>query len=106
MPDYYSILWRTLKTGDVDLSHYLPAKDYASVKAGKEIILLETTGLGYSSMALNVRDEPFNKKELRQAFRVWLAEFNNSPLAGFPTYGATPVAAFIEAVRTPRGGSI
>ena len=57
-----------LKTGDVDLSHYLPAKDYASVKAGKEIILQETTGLGYSSMALNVRDEPFNKKELRQAF--------------------------------------
>ena len=57
-----------VKTGDIDVSHYLPAKDYASVKAGKEIILQETTGLGYASIALNVRDEPFNKKELRQAF--------------------------------------
>jgi peptide/nickel transport system substrate-binding protein len=57
-----------LKTGDIDISHYVASKDYASVKAGKEITLQETVGLGYASVVLNPQAEPFNKKELRQAF--------------------------------------
>ncbi len=57
-----------LRTGDVDVSHYLPAKDFESIKSGKELVLQSTPGLGYSSIALNVQAEPFNKKELRQAF--------------------------------------
>ncbi len=87
-----------VKTGDIDVSHYLPAKDYATVKAGKEIILQETTGLGYASIALNVRDEPFNKKELRQAFAEALDRdqllktifFN----VGKPAYSAFPPSNF------------
>jgi len=87
-----------VKTGDIDVSHYLPAKDYASVKAGKEIILQETTGLGYASIALNVRDEPFNKKELRQAFaeavdrdQILKTIFFD---VGKPAYGAFPPSNF------------
>lgn len=57
-----------LKTGDVDVSHYLPPKDYASIKAGKELILQDTPALSYASVVLNCAAEPFNKKEFRQAF--------------------------------------
>jgi len=57
-----------VKTGDVDISHAIPAKDYATVKAGKEIILQDTPELGYASVVLNTQAEPFNKKEFRQAF--------------------------------------
>jgi len=87
-----------VKTGDVDVSHYLPAKDYASVKAGKEIILQETTGLGYASIALNVRDEPFNKKELRQAFAEAIDRDQLLKTVFFdvgkPAYGAFPPSNF------------
>ncbi len=87
-----------VKTGDVDVSHYLPAKDYASVKAGKEIILQETTGLGYASIALNVRDEPFNKKELRQAFAEAIDRDQLLKTiffdVGKPAYGAFPPSNF------------
>ncbi|MDQ6833406.1 MAG: ABC transporter substrate-binding protein [Chloroflexota bacterium] len=57
-----------LKTGDSDISHYVASKDYASVKAGKELVLQDTPGLNNSSVYLNTAAEPFNKKELRQAF--------------------------------------
>jgi peptide/nickel transport system substrate-binding protein len=57
-----------LKTGDIDVSHYIPSKDYASVKAAKELTLQELPELGYASVVLNCAAEPFNKKELRQAF--------------------------------------
>ncbi len=87
-----------VKTGDVDVSHYLPAKDYASIKAGKEIILQETTGLGYASIALNVRDEPFNKKELRQAFAEAIDRDQLLKTiffdVGKPAYGAFPPSNF------------
>jgi len=57
-----------LKTGDIDIGYVVPAKDYASVKAGKELVLQEIPGLGYASVVLNSAAEPFNKKEFRQAF--------------------------------------
>jgi len=57
-----------LKTGDSDISHYVASKDFASVKAGKELVLQDTPGLSNSSVYLNTAAEPFNKKELRQAF--------------------------------------
>jgi len=57
-----------VKTGDIDIGYVVPAKDYASVKAGKELVLQETPGLGYNSVVLNAAAEPFNKKEFRQAF--------------------------------------
>jgi peptide/nickel transport system substrate-binding protein len=57
-----------VKTGDIDIGFVVPAKDYASVKAGKELVLQETPGLGYASIVINTQAEPFNKKELRQAF--------------------------------------
>ena len=57
-----------LKTGDIDIGHVVPAKDYASVKAGKDLVLQETPGLGYASIVINAQAEPFNKKEFRQAF--------------------------------------
>ena len=40
-----------VKTGDIDIGYVVPAKDYASVKAGKELVLQETTGLGYASIS-------------------------------------------------------
>lgn len=57
-----------LKTGDIDISHYVAAKDFDSVKSGKDLVLQTTPGLGYASVVLNPQAEPFNKKELRQAF--------------------------------------
>jgi peptide/nickel transport system substrate-binding protein len=57
-----------LKTGDVDISHYVAAKDFEGVKSGKDLTLQSTPGLGYASIVLNPQAEPFNKKELRQAF--------------------------------------
>ncbi|MGI8689998.1 MAG: ABC transporter substrate-binding protein [Thermomicrobiales bacterium] len=57
-----------VKTGDIDIGYVVPAKDYATVKAGKDLVLQETPGLGYQSIVINVQAEPFNKKEFRQAF--------------------------------------
>jgi peptide/nickel transport system substrate-binding protein len=51
-----------LKTGDIDISHYVAAKDFDSVKNGKELVLQSTPGLGYASIVLNSVAEPFNKK--------------------------------------------
>ncbi len=57
-----------IKTGDIDIGYVVPAKDYASVKTSKELVLQEIPGLGYASVVLNCAAEPFNKKEFRQAF--------------------------------------
>ncbi|MDQ2786170.1 MAG: ABC transporter substrate-binding protein [Chloroflexota bacterium] len=57
-----------VKTGDIDIGYVVPAKDYATVKAGKDLVLQETPGLGYASIVINVQADPFNKKEFRQAF--------------------------------------
>ena len=57
-----------LKTGDVDISHYVASKDFDGVKSGKDSCSRTTPGLGYASVVLNPQAEPFNKKELRQAF--------------------------------------
>lgn len=56
-----------LKTGDLDISYVVPAKDYAGLKSGGELTLTEIPGLGFASIELNTQSEPFNKKELRQA---------------------------------------
>ena len=57
-----------LKTGDVDISHYVASKDFDGVKNGKDLVLQTIPGLGYASVVLNPQAEPFNKKEFRQAF--------------------------------------
>ena len=36
---------------------------------------------------------------LREAFKLWLADYNSSPLEGFPTFGAAPYEVFHRAVR-------
>ena len=56
-----------LKTGDLDIGFVVPAKDYAGLKSGGELLLSEMPGLGFASFELNTQSEPFNKKELRQA---------------------------------------
>lgn len=56
-----------LKTGDLDISFVVPAKDYASLKTGNELALKEMPGLSFASIELNTQSDPFRTKELRQA---------------------------------------
>jgi peptide/nickel transport system substrate-binding protein len=62
-----TVLLANLKTGDLDVSYSIAAKDVAGVKSGSELVLKDTAGLGFNALEFNVTKEPFNKKELRQA---------------------------------------
>ncbi len=87
-----------MKTGDADVSFIVPAKDYMSTKSGGELVLKDTPGLGFASVELNTQSEPFNKKELRQAFAEAI---NRDELlktvffgTGQPSYGPYPPVSF------------
>ncbi len=62
-----TVLLANLKTGDLDVSYSIAAKDVAGVKSGSELILKDVAGLGFNAISFNVTKAPFNKKELRQA---------------------------------------
>ncbi|MCA1667419.1 MAG: ABC transporter substrate-binding protein [Thermomicrobia bacterium] len=62
-----TVLLANLKTGDLDASYSIAAKDVAGVKSGSELILKDVAGLGFNAISFNVTKEPFTKKELRQA---------------------------------------
>ena len=62
-----TVLLANLKTGDLDASYSIAAKDVAGVKSGSELMLKDVAGLGFNAISFNVMKEPFTKKELRQA---------------------------------------
>jgi len=62
-----TVLLGNLKTGDLDISYSIAAKDVAGVKSGGELAIKDLAGLGFNSFSFQVAKEPFNKKELRQA---------------------------------------
>lgn len=55
-----------LKSGDVDIIDYVPAKDAEALKAGPDTELLSTYG-PFMALQFNTRFEPFSKPEVRQA---------------------------------------
>jgi len=55
-----------LKSGDVDIIDYVPAKDAESLKAGPGTQLLSTYG-PFMGLQFNTQFEPFSKPEVRQA---------------------------------------
>ncbi|MFK0386363.1 ABC transporter substrate-binding protein [Agrobacterium sp. NPDC090273] len=55
-----------LKSGDVDIIDYVPAKDAADLEKGPETELLRNTG-PFMGLQFNTKFEPFSKPEVRQA---------------------------------------
>ncbi|NWJ25718.1 ABC transporter substrate-binding protein [Rhizobium sp. RM] len=55
-----------LKSGDVDIIDYVPAKDAADLEKGPETKLLRNTG-PFMGLQFNTKFEPFSKPEVRQA---------------------------------------
>lgn len=55
-----------LKSGDVDIIDYVPAKDAADLEMGPETQLLRNTG-PFMGLQFNTKFEPFSKPEVRQA---------------------------------------
>lgn len=55
-----------LKSGDVDIIDYVPAKDAADLAAGPDTKLLSTNG-PFMGLQFNTSFEPFSKPEVRQA---------------------------------------
>jgi len=62
-----TVLLANVKTGDVDATYQIAAKDVAGVKSGSELMLKDVAGLGFNAISFNVAKDPFTKKELRQA---------------------------------------
>jgi peptide/nickel transport system substrate-binding protein len=62
-----TVLLANVKTGDIDVTYQIAAKDVAAVKAGSELVLKDVAGLGFNALQFNAAKEPFNTKELRQA---------------------------------------
>ncbi len=55
-----------LKSGDVDIIEYVPAKDAASLRQGPDTQLLSVNG-PFMGLQFNTKFEPFSKPEVRQA---------------------------------------
>ena len=55
-----------LKSGDVDIIEYVPAKDAAALKKGPDTELLSVNG-PFMGLQFNTKFEPFSKPEVRQA---------------------------------------
>ena len=62
-----TVLLANVRTGDLDVTYQIAAKDVAGVKSGSELAFKETAGLGFNAIEFQTTKEPFNKKELRQA---------------------------------------
>lgn len=56
-----------LKSGQVDLTDKLPAKELDNLKNDTKISVINEASYGYQGMHLNVTKAPFDKKEIRQA---------------------------------------
>jgi len=79
-----------LKSGDVDIIDYVPAKDADALKAGPDTELLSTYG-PFMGLQFNTNFEPFSKPEVRQAiaYAVDRSAIINTAFNGIgaPIYG-------------------
>lgn len=79
-----------LKSGDVDIIDYVPAKDAADLAKGPETELLRNTG-PFMGVQFNTKFEPFSKPEVRQAiaYAVDRSTIINTAFNGLgsPIYG-------------------
>lgn len=79
-----------LKSGDVDIIDYVPAKDAADLEKGPETQLLRNTG-PFMGLQFNTKFEPFSKPEVRQAiaYAVDRSAIINTAFNGLgsPIYG-------------------
>lgn len=89
-----TVLLTNLKTGDLDVSYSIAAKDVAGVKSGNELVLKEVAGLNWSSFEFNTVKAPFDKKELRQAVAEALDrdQINKTVYFGVNQVGQGPLA--------------
>jgi peptide/nickel transport system substrate-binding protein len=88
-----TVLLANLKTGDLDVSYSIAAKDVSSVKSGSELILKDAPGLGFNGLGFNVTKPPFDKKEVRQAVAEVLDrdQINKTVFFGVNTVGQGPI---------------
>lgn len=88
-----TVLLTNVKTGDLDITYQIAAKDVAGVKSGNELVFKETAGLGFNAIEFGITKEPFNKKELRQAVAEALDrdQINKTVYFGVNTVGQGPV---------------
>lgn len=79
-----------LRSGDVDIIDYVPAKDAADLEKGPETQLLRNTG-PFMGLQFNTKFEPFSKPEVRQAiaYAVDRSAIINTAFNGLgsPIYG-------------------
>ncbi|MDQ6601716.1 MAG: ABC transporter substrate-binding protein, partial [Chloroflexota bacterium] len=106
-----TVLLANLKTGDLDISYSIAAKDVAGVKSGSELVIKDVAGLGFNGLGFNVAKEPFNKKELRQAVAEALDrdQINKTVYFGVNTVaqGAIPPSSWaFDANYKPYGANI
>jgi peptide/nickel transport system substrate-binding protein len=90
-----TVLLTNLKTGDLDASWVVPAKDVASLKTSTDVVLRQAPGLNFNAFEFNTQKEPFNKKELRQAFAEAIDRDQINKTINFGTWqvGQGPIAA-------------
>ena len=106
-----TVLLTNLKTGDLDVSYSIAAKDVAGVKSGSELMLKDAPGLGFNGISFNVTKPPFDKKEVRQAVAEILDrdQINKTVFFGVNTVGQGPIPpsswAF-DAGLKPYGGNV
>ncbi|MGO7761454.1 ABC transporter substrate-binding protein [Rhizobium ruizarguesonis] len=79
-----------LKSGDVDIIEYVPAKDAEALKTGPDTELLSMSG-PFMGLQFNTKFEPFSKPEVRQAiaYAVDRSAIINTAFNGLgtPIYG-------------------
>ncbi|MBV8087746.1 MAG: ABC transporter substrate-binding protein, partial [Chloroflexi bacterium] len=63
-----SVRLTNLKTGDQDIQYRIDPKDVADVKNNPDIVFNQAPGLAWDGLTLNVKQAPFDNKEVRQAF--------------------------------------
>jgi peptide/nickel transport system substrate-binding protein len=88
-----TVLLTNIKTGDLDVTYQIAAKDVAGAKSGSELSLKEVPGLGFNAIEFGITKEPFNKKELRQAVAEALDrdQINKTVYFGVNTVGQGPI---------------
>jgi peptide/nickel transport system substrate-binding protein len=59
-----------LRSGQVDMTDVLPAKEVPGLAADKNFAVVNKPGLGYQGIWLNVKQAPLDKKEVRQAINM------------------------------------
>ncbi len=106
-----TVLLTNIKTGYLDVTYQIAAKDVAGVKSGSELSFKEVAGLGFNAIEFSTMKEPFNKKELRQAVAEALDrdQINKTVYFGVNTVGqgAIPPSSWaFDASLKPYGANI